>query len=84
MTNAADSIITRPYSQKNLDYAHGEAIKEDEARRAEVVQVTPSGLVITRGMLEDEIRSAKANRPAAGGRVGAYFPGWHGVTEMGW
>lgn len=54
MTN--NDIITQPYSQKNMDYAHGEAILEDEARRAEVHTVTAYGLTITRGMLWDEMR----------------------------
>jgi len=59
MNNEANYIITRPYSQKNMDFAHAEAIIEDEARGAEVVTVTASGLMITRAMLADEIRSTK-------------------------
>jgi len=63
MNNDADFII-RPYSQANLDYAHAQAITEDQGRAAEVVQVMPSGLVITRGMLDEEIRASRAFRPA--------------------
>lgn len=63
--NNDEVIITFPYSQANMDYAHAEAIKEDQERAAEVVQVMPSGLVITRGMLDEEIRAGKAFRPGA-------------------
>lgn len=63
---ASNYIITRPYSQKNMDFAHAQAIVEDEARGAEVVTVTASGLVITRAMLDNEIRSTRVATPRFG------------------
>lgn len=60
MNNDADLII-RPYSQANLDYAHGEALKEDAERAAEVVTVTQAGTIITRGMLDEEMRAGRIN-----------------------
>jgi len=66
MTN--NEFIIRPYSQKNMDYAHARAIVIDNDRRAEVVTVTDSGFTITRGMIEDEIREGKKPRQMWGGQ----------------
>lgn len=67
MNNEANAaIITRPYSQKNMDFAHAEAIAEDLERGSEIVTVTASGLVITRAMLAEEIRSTRVATPRFG------------------
>lgn len=51
-----------------MDILHGVALELNEAYREEVAMVMPSGTVITRGELEDEIRSTLVNsrslRPA--------------------
>ena len=56
-----DFIITRPWNPEIIDACHAEAIEMEKERRAEVHTVMPSGLVITRGMLEDEIGATRAN-----------------------
>lgn len=42
-----------------MDIVHGVALELDAARRLEVHVVMPSGVVILKGELEDEIRSAR-------------------------
>jgi hypothetical protein len=44
-----------------MDILHGVALELDEARRQEVAVVMPSGVVLTLGDIEDEVRATRVN-----------------------
>lgn len=77
----AEAIAVATGQTTIMDIVHGVALEMDAARDAEVHEVMPSGVVITRGELWREM-----HRPTVvssfSGRSG--FPGWHGVTELGY
>lgn len=64
-----------------MDILHGVALELDAEWSAEIHTVMPSGTIITRGDLWREMHRP-ALTPNFGGRVGAHFPGWHGVSEL--
>lgn len=74
------------YAQTEVvEYCHAIALMMDYAKSLETVQVMSSGTVITRGMLDDELRATRAHQATPvthSGRAtyGAHFP--RSVTEL--
>jgi hypothetical protein len=65
-TKQADfPYLTTAAQAEIISYDHAEALMMDTARGMVVVTTTTSGLKITRAMLDEEIRSTRAPRPAA-------------------
>lgn len=64
--------LTADAQAEVLSYDHAEALMMDQARGMVIVTVTTSGLKITRAMLDDEMRSTRAPRPAASAAPLAY------------
>lgn len=78
MTNKSDFRYLCPSSQAEIIAAdHAEALMMDTARGMRIVAVTVTGYAITRDMLDAEIRSTRAPRPATSH---GYFP--RSVTEL--
>lgn len=71
-----------------VGYCHTIALMMNDARDlladSTVVTVTTAGLVITRGDVRREVaRTVERPTASASAQLGAHFPGWHGLTELG-
>lgn len=69
--------LTAAAQAEVISYDHAEALMMDQARGMVTVTTTPSGLRITRAMLDEEIRSTRVERPRTSY---AYFP--RSVAEL--